>query len=114
MHRFVILLSECLEQVRCFSLSDVICKGFTVNQTPIMLQNVDMNLTILGDLKLVKQLGVYTIAPREFQSIKPTMKVLSSLRYFSVVTDQFISVGIFNRNDSHNTSSNLHLPSSMG
>ncbi|KIM76548.1 hypothetical protein PILCRDRAFT_826305 [Piloderma croceum F 1598] len=41
-----------------------------VNQIPNMLQNLCLDFTTLGDLKLVERPGVYTIAPRCFQSIK--------------------------------------------
>ncbi|KAG2093746.1 coatomer beta C-terminal region-domain-containing protein [Suillus discolor] len=51
---------------------------FLVNQAPNTLQNICLDIPILGDLKLVERPAVYTIAPRGFQSIKATIKPVVS------------------------------------
>jgi len=49
-----------------------------VNQTPNTLQNLCLDFATLDNLKIVERPTVYTIAPHGFQSIKATIKVLST------------------------------------
>ena len=46
-----------------------------VNQTADTLQNLCLDFSTLGDLKLVERPAVHTLAPHSFHSIKATIKV---------------------------------------
>jgi coatomer subunit beta len=57
---------------------DITIDVLVVNQTTQTFQNLILELSTLGDLKLVERPGSFTLAPRGFLSIKATIKVSSS------------------------------------
>ena len=52
-------------------MSDVLL----VNQTSDTMQNLCVDFSTLGDLKLVEKPSVHTVAPHSFLSVKATIKV---------------------------------------
>ena len=84
-------------------LTAVFADVLLINQTSNMLQNLCLVFAMLGDLKLVKQPGVYTIALHGFQSIKATIKVLPLSYCLSPVIDLSFCKGTFNRNRCEDT-----------
>jgi len=57
---------------------DILLDVLLVNQTGETLQNLCLDLSTLGDLKLVERPSVHTLAPRNFLSVKASIKVSST------------------------------------
>ena len=57
---------------------DIVLDVLVVNQTADTLQNLTVELAILGDLKLVEKPQPLTLAPHDFANIKASMKVSST------------------------------------
>lgn len=57
---------------------DILMDVLVVNQTNETLQNLNIEIATLGDLKLVERPSSYTLAPFSYQSIKATIKVSST------------------------------------
>lgn len=49
-----------------------------INQTPRTLQNLTLELSTLGDLKLVEKPASVTLGPHGFSTLKATIKVAST------------------------------------
>jgi len=49
---------------------DIVLDVFVVNQTPDTLQNFTLELSTVGDLKLVEKPPPFTLAPHDFTNIK--------------------------------------------
>ncbi|KAL3312750.1 Coatomer subunit beta [Cichlidogyrus casuarinus] len=54
---------------------DIVLDILIVNQTEDTLQNVNLELSTMGDLKLVEQPPPITLAPSDFTNIKANIKV---------------------------------------
>lgn len=57
---------------------DIMLDILIVNQTSDTLQNLNVELATLGDLRLVEKPSPLTLAPRDFANIKAHVKVSSS------------------------------------
>lgn len=57
---------------------DILLDVLIVNQTTETLQNLTLEFSTLGDLKLVERPAPYTVPPRGFHSIKANIKVSST------------------------------------
>ncbi|KAH7727282.1 coatomer subunit beta-2 [Aphelenchoides avenae] len=57
---------------------DIVLDVLVVNQTPDTLQNLSLELSTVGDLKLVDKPTPMTLAPHDFTNIKATVKVTST------------------------------------
>ncbi|TMS34646.1 hypothetical protein L596_002191 [Steinernema carpocapsae] len=57
---------------------DIVLDVLIVNQTADTLQNVSLELSTVGDLKLVDKPSPITLAPGDFANIKATVKVAST------------------------------------
>ncbi|KAJ1364776.1 Coatomer subunit beta [Parelaphostrongylus tenuis] len=57
---------------------DIVLDVLVVNQTADTLQNVSLELSTVGDLKLVDKPTPITLAPSDFTNIKATVKVAST------------------------------------
>uniref|UniRef100_A0A7E4V9Z9 Coatomer subunit beta n=1 Tax=Panagrellus redivivus TaxID=6233 RepID=A0A7E4V9Z9_PANRE len=57
---------------------DIVLDVLIVNQTDDTLQNVSLELSTVGDLKLVDKPTPLTLAPQDFTNIKATVKVTST------------------------------------
>ncbi|TKR73309.1 hypothetical protein L596_020633 [Steinernema carpocapsae] len=57
---------------------DIVLDVLIVNQTADTLHNVSLELSTVGDLKLVDKPSPITLAPEDFANIKATMKVAST------------------------------------
>jgi coatomer subunit beta len=57
---------------------DILLDVLIVNQTSETLQNLTLEFSTLGDLKLVERPAPYTVPPRGFHSIKANIKVSST------------------------------------
>eukprot|EP00124_Ichthyophonus_hoferi_P005607 Ihof_evm1s859 gene=Ihof_evmTU1s859 len=57
---------------------DIVLDLLVVNQTDDTLQNLSLELSTLGDLKLVERPSTYTMGPRDFINIKANVKVSST------------------------------------
>lgn len=57
---------------------DIVLDVLLVNQTADTLQNLQIELSAKGDLKLVERPQQYTLAPRDFTNVKATIKVAST------------------------------------
>ncbi|CAH8616244.1 unnamed protein product [Dicrocoelium dendriticum] len=57
---------------------DIVLDVLIVNQTKDTLQNVTLELSTLGDLRLVEKPSPLTIAPQDFANIKANIKVSST------------------------------------
>eukprot|EP00123_Amoebidium_parasiticum_P016118 comp23295_c0_seq1/m.38237 comp23295_c0_seq1/g.38237 ORF comp23295_c0_seq1/g.38237 comp23295_c0_seq1/m.38237 type:complete len:959 (-) comp23295_c0_seq1:25-2901(-) len=57
---------------------DIVLDVLVVNQTDDTLQNMSLELSTLGDLKLVERPTIYTMGPRDFITIKANVKVSST------------------------------------
>lgn len=57
---------------------DILLDVLIVNQTAETLQNLTLEFSTLGDLKLVERPAPYTVPPRGFHSIKANIKVSST------------------------------------
>ncbi|KAK0406952.1 hypothetical protein QR680_018909 [Steinernema hermaphroditum] len=57
---------------------DIVLDVLIVNQTGGTLQNVSLELSTIGDLKLVDKPSPITLAPNDFANIKATVKVAST------------------------------------
>ncbi|KXS20068.1 Coatomer, beta subunit [Gonapodya prolifera JEL478] len=57
---------------------DILLDILIVNQTTETLQNLTLEFSTLGDLKLVERPSPYTVPPRGFHSIKANIKVSST------------------------------------
>ncbi|VDN05974.1 unnamed protein product [Thelazia callipaeda] len=57
---------------------DIVLDVLIVNQTDDTLQNVCLELSTVGDIKLVDKPSPLTLAPRDFSNIKATVKVAST------------------------------------
>ncbi|CAJ0957695.1 unnamed protein product, partial [Mesorhabditis belari] len=67
---------------------DIVLDVLIVNQTADTLQNVSLELSTMGDLKLVEKPTPCTLAPHDFTNIKATIKVASAENgvIFSVIS----------------------------
>lgn len=54
---------------------DILLDVLVVNQTKDTLQNLTLELSTLGDLRLVEKPSPLTIAPQDFANIKANIKV---------------------------------------
>ncbi|ORX92698.1 Coatomer, beta subunit [Basidiobolus meristosporus CBS 931.73] len=57
---------------------DVLLDVLVINQTSETLQNLTIEFSTLGDLRLVEKPGQYTVGPHSFHSIKANIKVSST------------------------------------
>lgn len=57
---------------------DILLEIMIINQTPSTLQNLTIEFTTLGDLKLAEKPGLQTLGPRGYHSIKSNFKVSST------------------------------------
>lgn len=57
---------------------DILLDVLIVNQTNTTLQNLTLEFSTLGDLKLVERPSPHTIGPHGFHSIKANIKVSST------------------------------------
>lgn len=57
---------------------DILLDILIVNQTSETLQNLTVDLSVLGDLKVVERPIPYTIGPRGFHAVKASVKVSST------------------------------------
>lgn len=57
---------------------DIVLDVLVVNQTADTLQNLSLELSTVGDLKLVDKPTPITVAPHDFTNIKATVKVTST------------------------------------
>jgi len=57
---------------------DILLDVIVVNQTPDTLQNLNLELATLGDLKLSEKTSQHTIGPHDFVNIKANVKVSST------------------------------------
>lgn len=57
---------------------DVILEMLLINRTDTTLTNVAVELSVMGDLKLVERPSSFTLGPRESRSVKANIKVAST------------------------------------
>lgn len=57
---------------------DIALEVLIINQTPATLQNLTLEFSTLGDLKLVDRPSSTTLGPHAFHSIKASIKVAST------------------------------------
>ncbi|KAI8994324.1 adaptin N terminal region-domain-containing protein [Gaertneriomyces semiglobifer] len=57
---------------------DILLDILLVNQTPNTFQNLTIEFSCLGDLKIVEKPGTYTLAPHGFLSVKTGVKISST------------------------------------
>lgn len=64
---------------------DIVLDVLIVNQTNDTLQNVCLELSTVGDIKLVDKPSALTLAPRDFSNIKVVIKVHFVARLYKLL-----------------------------
>ncbi|XP_018650241.1 putative coatomer beta subunit [Schistosoma mansoni] len=86
---------------------DILLDVLVVNQTKDTLQNLTLELSTLGDLRLVEKPSPLTIAPQDFASIKANIKVSSCQKNWPVNNSQTPSDNTTKHQDDENSDANV-------